>query len=227
MPFGRDGWFELSVNYRTFEPLEKSGSKKDELWGALRADEEFGDLRLWGNLELYTEGTQSLFGGFRFLFGETIYSSIHLQAGKSWGDIRAGHQTYRIGGNVVEGYFTQRPTRLFPLRGFESNVLDASQAVTAGVEFFWPLANLQTGYKTLPLFLHRLRLGTFIDAGAASESLSWDDRLVSIGIELLTSMEIAWGNFSGFRMGIAWPVRQPDYLDEEGPIFLIQLGRPL
>jgi len=227
MPFGTDGWFEVSVNYRTFEPLEESGSKKDEFWGALRADEAFGDLRLWGNLELYTEGTQSLFGGFRFLFGETIYSSIHLQAGKSWGDIRAGHQTYRIGGNGVEGYFTQRPTRLFPLRGFESNVLDASQAVTAGVEFFWPLANLQRGYKTLPLFLHRLRLGTFVDAGAASESLSWDDRLVSVGIELFTSMEIAWGNFSGFRMGVAWPVRQPGYLDEEGPIFLIQLGRPL
>jgi hypothetical protein len=227
MPFGTDGWLELSANYRTFEPLEDSGSREDEFWGALRASEEFGDFRLWGNLELYTGGTQSLFGGFRALFGKRIYSSIHVEAGKSWGDIRAGHHSYRIGGNVVEGYFTQRPTRLFPLRGFESNVLDASQAITAGIEFFWPLVNLQRGYKTLPLFLHKLRLGTFVDAGAARESLSWDDCLVSVGIELITSMEIAWGNLSGFRMGIAWPVRQPEYLDEEGPIFLIQLGRPL
>jgi len=127
------------------------------------------------------------------LFGRQVYSSVHMQAGKSWGNIIPGHQTYRIGGNVVEGYFTQRPTRLFPLRGFDSNVLDASQAVTAGVEVFWPLLNLQKGYKTVPLFLHRFRLGTFIDAGAASESLSWDDTLVGAGIELVTSFEIAWG----------------------------------
>jgi hypothetical protein len=40
-------------------------------------------------------------------------------------------------------------------------------------------------------------------------------------------MEIAWGNFSALRIGIAWPVVQPDYLDEDGPVFVFQLGRPL
>jgi hemolysin activation/secretion protein len=150
-----------------------------------------------------------------------------MQAGKSWGNVISGHQTYRIGGNVVEGYFTRRPTRLFPLRGFNSNVLDASKAVTGGVEVFWPLLNLQKGYKTVPLFFHRFRLGTFIDAGAASESLSWDDTLMGAGIELVTSFEFAWGYLSDFRIGIAWPIRQPDILDERGTIFLIQIGRPL
>jgi hypothetical protein len=226
MPFGIDE-IELSANYRTFKPLETSGPRGDEFWGGLHAEKRYGDLWLWGNLEIYTEGSQSLFGGFRFLFGEQIYSAVHLQAGKSWGDVIPGHQTYRIGGNVVEGYFTQRPTRLFPLRGFDSNILDASQAVTAGMEIFWPLRNLQKGYGTLPLFLHRLRLGTFIDAGAASESLSWDDTLVGAGIELVTSLEIAWGNLSAFRVGVAWPIRQPEILDEAGPVILIQLGRPL
>ncbi len=226
VPFGIDG-LELSANYRTFEPLETSNSRDDEFWGALHVEKEYGDLWLWGNLEAYSGGSQSLFGGFRFLFGEQVYASIHMQAGKSWGDVIPGHQTYRIGGNVVEGYFTQRPTRLLPLRGFDSNVLDASQALTAGIEVFWPLLNLQKGYETLPLFFHRLRLGTFIDSGAASESLSWDDTLVGAGIELLTSLEIAWGYLSHFRIGIAWPIRQPDILDEEGPVFLVQIGRPL
>ena len=226
IPFGIES-LELSINYRTFEPLEEKGSKENESWGAFHLDGTYGDFRGWGNLEVFSEDSQSAFGGFQFLFGEQIYTSLHLQAGKTWGDMVPGHTTYRIGGNVVEGYFTRRPTRLFPLRGFDSSVLEAGQAVTTGVEVFWPLLNLQKGYKTFPLFLHRLRLGTFIDAGAASDPLTWDDMLIGAGLELITSMEIAWGNLSAFRMGIAWPIRQPDILDEKGPIFLIQLGRPL
>jgi hypothetical protein len=50
---------------------------------------------------------------------------------------------------------------------------------------------------------------------------------VGAGLELVTSMEIIWGFRSMFRLGIAWPVHQPDALDEEGPVVLIQLGRPL
>jgi hemolysin activation/secretion protein len=116
---------------------------------------------------------------------------------------------------------------LFPIRGFDSNLLEASKAAAAGLEVFWPLANLQTGYKTFPVYIHRLRLGTFVDAGFAGESISGDDLLVGAGIELVTSMEIAWGHFSALRIGIAWPVVQPDYLDEDGPVFVFQLGRPL
>jgi len=43
----------------------------------------------------------------------------------------------------------------------------------------------------------------------------------------VTSFEVAWGNLSSFRMGVAWPVRQPGYLDEEGPLLVVQIGRPL
>ena len=101
---------------------------------------------------------------------------------------------------MVEGYFTKRPTRLFPLRGFGSNILEAGQAVTSGIEVFWPLANLQKGYKTLPLFLHRLRMGTFVDAGMSADDLAADNLLLGAGFELVTSMEIAWGNLSSFRI---------------------------
>ena len=146
---------------------------------------------------------------------------------KTWGDINPGHNTFRIGGNLTEGYFTQRPTRLFPLRGFEANILEAPEAVTTGIEVYWPLFNIQKGYNTLPVFFHRLRLGTFVDAGAAGESISIDDTLVGAGFELITSLEIGWGKLSSFRVGLGWPVVQPDFLDESGPVFLMQLGNPL
>jgi hypothetical protein len=95
------------------------------------------------------------------------------------------------------------------------------------MEVYWPLLNLQQGYKTLPLFFHRLRLGTFVDVGAASDTISVDDTLIGAGFELVTSMQIGWGRLSSFRVGLGWPVLQPDYLDESGPVFLIQLGKPL
>ncbi len=218
---------EIAANARWYEPLTGSGKVNDKFWGSLSLGHDFGRHWGWINLDVFTENSQSLFGGFDLLFGERIYTSFHFLGGKTWGDISQGQNTFRIGGNLIEGYFTQRPTRLFPLRGFESNILEASEAVTTGIEVYWPLINIQKGYKTLPLFFHRLRLGTFVDAGAASENLSLDDTLVGAGFELITSMEIGWGKLSSFRVGLGWPVIQPDYLDESGPVLLIQLGSPL
>lgn len=218
---------ELSMNGRNYEPLEGSGPSEDEFWVASSLKKTFGRQRVWVNLDVFTEGSQSLFGGGVLWFGEHIYTSLRLEAGKTWGDLIPGHTTYRIGGNVTEGYFTHRPTRLFPLRGFDSNILEAGQAITSGIEVLWPLVNLQAGYKTLPLYFHRIYLGTFVDTGIASDRPSSNDILVGAGFELITSLEIAWGNLSSFRIGFAWPLKQPDGLDETGPIFIIQLGRPL
>jgi len=225
-PFGIEE-LEISANGQWYEPLNGSGQTDDEYWGAISWKQVFGRHRGWINLDVFAENSRSLFGGFNLLFGEKIYSSIHFLGGKTWGDVNPGHNTFRIGGNLTEGYFTQRPTRLFPLRGFDSDLLEAPEALTTGFEVYWPLFNLQQGYKTLPVFLHRLRLGTFVDAGVAGDSIDLDDTLVGAGFELITSLEIGWGKLSSFRIGVGWPIIQPDYLDESGPVFLIQIGNPL
>jgi hypothetical protein len=217
----------LYAGWREFGPLNEKGSTDTEGWGGADLTQSFGQLRVWGNLDLFSESRQSLYGGFSYPFGRQIYSVLHLMAGRTWGDALLGHDTFRIGGNVAEGYFTQRPTRLFPLRGFDSNALEASTAFSGGLETFWPLANLQMGYKTLPLFLHRLKIGTFADMGAARDSIRADDLLVGAGVELILSMEVAWDNRSELRVGVAWPVVQPDYLDATGPVFMFQIGSPL
>ena len=218
---------EIAANSRWYEPLSGSGEINDEFWGSVSLGREIGRHRGWINLDVFTANSQSIFGGFDLLFGERIYTSLHLLGGKTWGDINPGHNTFRIGGNLTEGYFTQRPTRLFPLRGFDDNILEAKEAFASGIEVYWPLLNLQQGYKTLPLFFHRLRLGTFVDVGAASDTISVDDTLIGAGFELVTSLQIGWGKLSSFRVGLGWPVLQPDYLDESGPVFLIQIGKPL
>jgi hypothetical protein len=225
--FGLKDGIELSVNWRTFDPLEDVGTAGDEGWAALGFAKSLGIVRTWGNVELYTQNRQSIFGGVRVIGGDEILTSLHLVAGKSWGKPSTGHTTYRIGGALSEGYFTQRPSRLFPIRGFDSNILESQTAAAGGIEVFWPLANLQKGFKTLPVFLHRVRLGTFVDAGIASEDFSSDNMLVGAGFELVTSLEMAWETFSALRIGVAWPIAQPEFLNQSGPVFVFQLGKPL
>jgi hypothetical protein len=225
---------ELSLNWRNWDELESEGSvpsgppSGDETWLGIGWATQLDILRLWGSLEFFSEARQSLTLGGRLLFGEQTLTSAHLMLGRAWGDAPdLGHTTFRIGGNVSEGYFTRLPPKLFPVRGFDSNLVEAPKAAAAGIEVFWPLANLQMGYATLPLFLHRLRLGTFVDAGIAGEAFRSEDLLVGAGVELVTSLEIAWGNFSAFRMGVAWPLVYPDFIRDDGPKFVFQLGKPL
>jgi hypothetical protein len=225
IPFD-DAWFEVSLNKLFYEP-EDNVEEYDETWGAIEFSKDFESIWVWGAGEAYSGGRKSLYGGIGILVGKEIYGTATLQGGKTWNGYEMGHGSYRIGGDIGEGYFTNRPSRLMPLRGFDSNILDAGKAMAGSVEIYWPLVNLQKGYKTVPLFLHMARIGTFVDAGACADHMTRDELLVGAGVELVTSMEVAWGNFSTFRAGLAWPVEQPDYLDEKSPVANIQIGMPL
>ena len=229
-----DEGLELALNWRRWEPLDSEGVDStgppsgDETWLGIAMATQWDILRLWGDLQLYSEDRQSLTLGGRLLFGNEILTAAHLLFGRAWGGEPAlGHTTFRLGGNVSEGYFTRLPPKLFPVRGFDANLIEARKAAAGGIEVFWPLANLQKGYATLPLFLHRLRLGTFVDAGIAGEEFKSENLLVGAGFEFVTSLEIAWGNFSAFRIGVAWPLVYPDFVRDDSPKFVFQLGRPL
>jgi len=225
---------ELSMNWRTWDPLntrdldQLDESESDEAWLGIGLAKPVEMFKFWGSFECFTENRQSLTLGSRMLYGERTLTSLHLLYGQSWGDILEwGHTTFRVGGNVSEGYFTRLPPKLFPVRGFDSNIMEAPKAAAGGIEVFWPLANLQMGYATVPLYFHRVRLGTFVDAGIAGERYNADDWLVGAGFEFLISAEIAWGSFSSFRFGVAWPLLYPDYVQDDGVKFVLQLGRPL
>lgn len=218
---------EISANWRYFTPQQADAPSDDEWWGSLGYRRAIGNLRTQANVDLFAEDSQSIYGEISYRFGQRISTVIQLWGGKTWGDLKNGHNTFRVGGNSAEGYFTQRPTRLFPLRGFDTSFLDAGQAATLSLETFWPLANLQAGYKSLPLFLHNIGIGTFVDSGFATDDLNGEEILASAGFELITGMELAWGFMADFRLGWAWPLRKPDDVTQDGPIFLIQIGRPL
>ena len=219
--------FLVSINWRHYTPGEESDQSEQEWWGEFSWRHKFRHLGTSFTVDLFNNGTQSLYGELSYLFGERINTGLRIMAGKTWGDLVYGHNTFRLGGNVGEGFFTKRPSRLFPLRGFPSNILDAGQAAVGTIQVSMPLARLQRGYKTLPVFLHNLRVGTFVDTGFAAQQVSSDDLLIGAGVELTTGLELAWNFKSDITIGVAWPLKQPVFLDEQGPVFLFQLGLPL
>lgn len=220
-------WMEASLNALHYGPLEHEGDTDVELFAALGMNRRFESLVVRANLEAYSGGRKSLFGGLRWIAGRDIYGVLTCDAGRTWGEYAPGHGTFRIGGDTGEGYFTSRPSRLFPVRGYAFNILEADRALASSMEAFWPVANIQQGHGTLPVYLHRIWLGTFVDSGFCSEGMSLDDAVVGAGFEVVTSLEVAWGNLSSFRVGMAWPARQPGYLHEKGPLLVLQIGMPL
>jgi hypothetical protein len=226
LPFSEQP-LEVSMNWRYYTPQSAGSQSQNEWWGSVHFLHAAGNWRTQATVDLFTKGSQSIYGDAIYLFGERINTQLRLEAGKTWGDLISGHTTFRVGGGAGEGFFTQRPTRLFPIRGFDENVLNAGQAVAGSIETFWPLFYLQTGYKTLPLFLRNVRLGTFVDSGFASEHVSANELLVGAGFELITGLEVAWGFDADFRIAFAWPLKQPDDLNQKGPKFIIQIGKPL
>ncbi len=221
------GNIEISINWRHYEPVSTVLNKDEEWWGALFYHHNSNRWQIKTSLDVFSDNSQSLYGLISRRFGQRISTVARLYAGKTWGDIKTGHNTFRIGGNSAEGFFTYRPSRLFPLRGFDANILDADHAATANIETFWPLAKLQAGYKTLPLFLRNIQIGTFVDGGFAAEQYAKDELLVGAGFEIITGMELAWGVMADFRIGVAWPIIRPDDLESNSTVFLIQIGRPL
>ena len=217
----------LTANWRRYEPDAPGQAVQTLWWGNAQWNDSNGPLRALINLDLFNDNSQSVYGELQYLAGSRLNTIAQLRAGKTWGGLNPGHNSFRIGGNTGEGFFTQRATRLFPLRGFDNDILDASQAASASLDLVVPFLKLQTGYETLPLFLHNMKLGGFMDAGFATEHVEADEILISAGIELITGMELAWDIMSRFSIGLAWPVKQPDDINQSGPVLLIQIGRPL
>jgi hypothetical protein len=217
----------LSANWRRYEPDAPGQSIQTLWWGNAQWNDAVDPLRALINLDLFNDNSQSIYGELQYLAGNRLNTIVQLRGGKTWGGLNPGHNSFRIGGNAGEGFFTQRATRLFPLRGFDSDILDASQAASASLDLVVPLLKLQTGYETLPVFLHNMKLGGFMDAGFATEHPEADEILISTGIELITGIELAWDVMSRFSIGLAWPVKQPNDLNQSGPVLLIQIGRPL
>jgi hypothetical protein len=101
--------------------------------------------------------------------------------------------------------------RTFPVRGYGADALLGRTAASASVELRLPLALVDRGLGLLPLYLDRMSLSLFADAGAA-----WFPRgftslrpltatIGGLGAELVTDLGAVYGTPLRFRVGVARP----------------------
>ncbi len=109
-------------------------------------------------------------------------------------------------------------TLTFPVRGYPEGVQFGTRAVSATLEYRFPIALVERGLGVLPVFLDRLWGDVFADAGSAWCPGSCErgfvgaptspDLLYSVGTEL--GVDLTAGYFAGFtlRGGVAVPLSE-------------------
>ncbi len=136
---------------------------------------------------------------------------------------------------LVPGVLVGDPARLFPVRGFTPGVQRGSRAIAAALEYRAPLAMPARGVGMVPLFLDRMSVSLFGDAGrawcdgAVREGAQAgvvclppgvrDGWLASVGAELALDLGVQWDAPYRVRLGWAQPVARPSDVSRQGTLF--------
>jgi Tol biopolymer transport system component len=117
---------------------------------------------------------------------------LHAFGGTSTGDAPP-QGAYQLGGDDPGDITLTLVDRTVSLRGYPVNSLRGSRAAFAGLEYRFPLTNLEAGYGTTPFFYRRLHGALFFEAGNA-----WDgayrsaDLRRAVGAEARLDMTFAY-----------------------------------
>lgn len=135
-----------------------------------------------------------------------------LATGLRWsvgsGDI--GDRTlYGLGGPIVRDpildlLYTGEILGGSYLRGYERGAFTGSKLLLASAEYRFPLAVLDQGPFTLPLYAGRLSGAVFADAGDADDVLSVRDLHTGVGAELRLDVTVGWYLTALLRVGWAY-----------------------
>lgn len=126
---------------------------------------------------------------------------------------------------LLPGVIVGDPARLFGVRGFAPGTQRGARAVAGTVEYRAPLGMPSRGAGMLPLFLDRVSLAMFADAGRAWCGASErggpqatvlclprgvrDGWLASAGAEVALDLGVQWDAPYRARLGVAQPVARP------------------
>lgn len=132
---------------------------------------------------------------------------------------------------ILPGLTYGDPQRTFFVRGFTPSVLRGNRAVAGSVEYRAPLARVGRGYKMLPVFLQKLSVLAFADAGTAwcegeggnpllcgvpDAPRTW---LASAGGELVFDAALQYDVLYRFRLGVAAPVQGRDIAARSATVY--------
>jgi hypothetical protein len=127
---------------------------------------------------------------------------IRLIYGKSWGERR---RIFFMGGYEGNTGFAEFETDNFNLlRGYKKESIFGTEAILLNIEYRFPILNVERGYGNFPLFLRRIHLAPFFDAGNAwINSFNSSEIKRGIGIELRGDFILSYSFPITFSIGLA------------------------
>jgi hypothetical protein len=126
-------------------------------------------------------------------------------AATSWGDERTRREFTATGNGPQPGGFRFGFDAIGLLRGLDEGDLAGAHAAVVNLDYRFPLARIDRGTGTWPLFVRAFHGAVFVDAGNA-----WTDRFavkdvrVSLGAELSLDAVVGFVLPVTFTSGVAW-----------------------
>jgi len=143
-------------------------------------------------------------------FASNHVLALRAAGGASFGD-RLKYGSFRLGGNYGESGYYALPDEYISLRGWKVASVSGDWYGLASAEYRFPIARIDTGYSTVPLFLKSLHGAIFVDAGTAFDDLEvTPSPLFGIGTELRLTGIIGWGLGLQARLGYAFALSNMD-----------------
>lgn len=175
----------FSVGAETGRRISTSMSVLDEALGG-----QYGDLQV---TSAWTERIRMPWRGHQVL-------ALRLAGGASAGGLRR-RGAFFVGGmsenqDVIRSLITRSPfTTRGALRGYAPGAFRGRYFATLNTEYRIPVADVDRGLGTLPLFLRSISVNPFADAGGAwSSTLTADDLKWSLGAALVILFRVGYGD---------------------------------
>lgn len=125
--------------------------------------------------------------------------AIRAAGGWAEGDAEQLGGSFTFGGPFGEGSLAVYNPRLFAFRGLPGIIYAADRALLFSGEYRFPLAIVERGPGTMPVFLNQLHMTLFTDYGdawgrnAKTFSNFFDTFLMSVGAELQADLTLGYG----------------------------------
>lgn len=136
---------------------------------------------------------------------------------------------------AIAGYGAGGTARSFPVRGYAAGAQRGDRALGATAEYRFPLALVERGVRTWPVFFDRLWGDVFLDAGTAWCTAACGERflvapsklapLASLGAEVALRSVLGYGTELTLRAGVALPLRDTPAGERPGAGFYLLTGR--
>lgn len=142
-----------------------------------------------------------------YLPGGPLHSvvAVRFASGVSTGD-PGTRRIFSLGASTVPSSpfdFGQRAVGM--MRGIPIDSRVGSAVAVANLDYRFPLARIERGFRTWPIFLNGLHGAVFADVGAAGATLaSMGSPLVSTGVEIASDVTLGYSLPLTVALGAAW-----------------------